>query len=138
MLEHRADFEPFVSVTPKGERHDNKFNDPRDGKADKNFFGVCRRMSTQGQCSDELSIKALARARQLTIQVFHWDYAVDEIMNSRYTNTEGDWAAVHKPDAAQLVATPGTVNIFHHVWQHGGTGHYNSIEDREVKRSIEA
>ena len=139
MEEHRAEFEPFVVVTPKGERDDGKWNDPRDGNTDKDFLGYCSRMSKQGQCADALSIRGLARAKQLTIQVFHWNCASDDIRISRCTNTEVDGAeSVHKPDAAQLVATPGTVNIFHHQWQHGGTGHYNSIEDSEVKRSIEA
>jgi hypothetical protein len=36
------------------------------------------------------------------------------------------------PDAANVVATPGTVNVFQHVWQHGGEGHFNSIEQTEV------
>ena len=139
MVQHRADFEDFVVLTPKGERDDGKWNNPRDGKTDKDFLGYCSRMSKKGQCADALSIRALARAKQLIIQVFHWNCTSDDIRIFRHTNTEVDGAeSVHKPDAAELVATPGTVNIFHHQWQHGGTGHYNSIEDSEVKRSIEA
>jgi hypothetical protein len=138
MLQHRADFEPFVALTQDGEDDDSKWNH-LDGNTDKGFHAYCSRMAKKGQCGDMLPIRALALAKQLIIQVFHWSSTSDDIHISMYSNTEVDAAdSVHKPDAAKVVATPGTVNIFHHVWQHGGTGHYNSIEDREVKRSIEA
>jgi hypothetical protein len=41
-------------------------------------------------------------------------------------------------NAANVHATQGTVNIFHHVYQPGGGGHYNSIMETEVKRSMHA
>jgi hypothetical protein len=41
-------------------------------------------------------------------------------------------------NAANVRVTQGTVNIFHHVYQHGGGGNYNSIMETEVKRSRHA
>jgi len=134
MREHRAHFEPFVALTPD----DGNWN-PLDGNADKDFVGYCNRMTKSGQFGDLLTLSALALAKKLIIQVFHYNSLFHDIHISRYTNTDVDGTeSVEMPDAVNVVATPGTVNVFHHVWQHGGAGHYNSIEEREVKRSIEA
>jgi hypothetical protein len=71
---------------------------------------------------------------------FAWDSTLDEIRITRHSSnphvnppTNGG-----KPDADNVRATQDTVNIFHHVYQNGGGGHYNSIMETQVKRSMHA
>ena len=111
-----------------------------DGAGDKDFGGYCNRMSKRGQFGDESTLKALALARKLSIQVFVWNSAYDDIRITRHSSNPDVNSSTNaqKPDAANVRATQGTVNIFHHVYQHGGDGHYNSIMAAEVKRSMVA
>ena len=130
--QNRDLFEPFIGA------HDGNWK-ALDGAEDKDFGGYCERMSIGDQYGDDLTLKTLALAKNVNIQVFHFNSSVDEIRITLHAKTivHGTQSA-QQPDAAKVAATQGTVNIFHHVYQHGGAGHFNSIMQTEVKRSIDA
>ena len=111
-----------------------------DGDGDEDFGGYCKRMSKPGQYADEFTLKALALELNVSIQVFAWNSTLDKIRITRHSsNPDVNPSTIgEEPDAANVRATQGTVNIFHFVYQHGGGGHYNSIMETEVKRSMHA
>ena len=45
---------------------------------------------------------------------------------------------VHEPSVEMVTVKPGTLNIIHYVYQHGGHGHYNSIMDTVVKHTLDS
>jgi len=124
MRKNRRLFEPFFGA--KGTHTGSIL----DGKGDEDFDGYLVRMSQPLQYGDESTLLALAMEKKLNIQVFHWNSTSDDIRITRHSFMNGTTRMM--PDAANVVATPGTVNVFHHVWQHGGEGHFNSIEQTEV------
>ena len=111
-----------------------------DGAGDDDFGGYCTRMSEPGQYGDEFTLKALALELNVSIQVFAWNSTLDKIRITRHSSNPDVNPSTYgeEPDAANVRATQGTVNIFHCVYQHGGGGHYNSIMQTEVKRSMHA
>jgi hypothetical protein len=125
MRKNRRLFEPFFGA--KGTHTCSILDD----KGDEDFDGYLVRMSEPLQYGDEFTLKALAMEKNLNIQVFHWNSTFNDIRITLHSFMDGD-ATTMMPDAANVVATPGTVNVFHHVWQHGGEGHFNSIEQTEV------
>ncbi len=111
-----------------------------DGDGDKDFGRYLKRMVLQGQYGDECTLAALALKLDLSIQVFAWDSTLDEIRITRHSSnpTLNPPTNGGKPNADNVRATQGTVNIFHFVYQNGGAGHYKSIMETEVKRSMHA
>ena len=109
-----------------------------DGGGDKDFPGYLARMSKPQQYGDEFTVKALAHVLERSVQVFAWNSKRDQIRITRHSSNPDLEANDEEPDAGTVCATPGTVSIFHHVYQHGGPGHYNSIMQTEVKRSMHA
>jgi len=130
---HAHHFADFVGA-PEGK------GNALDGDGDLDFGGYLKRMSRPGEFGDELTAKALAIELDVSIQIFAWNSTVDEIQITRHSSNPDVNPPTNggKPDADNVRATQGTVNVFHHVYQHGGAGHYNSIMEKEVKRSMHA
>jgi len=130
---HAHHFADFVGA-PEGK------GNALDGDGDKDFGGYLKRMSRPGQFGDELTAKALAIELDVSIQIFAWNSTLNEIQITRHSSNPDVNPPTNggKPDADNVRATQGTVNVFLHVKQHGGSGHYNSIMEKEVKRSMHA
>jgi hypothetical protein len=131
--DHEDNFAEFFAA-PEGK------GNALDGEGDADFGGYLKRMIQPGEYGDECTLAALALKLNVTVQVFAWDSTLDEIRITRHSSNPhvNPPTNAGKPDADNVRATQQTVNIFHHVYQNGGDGHYNSIMETEVKRSMHA
>jgi len=111
-----------------------------DGAGDRDFVGYLKRMSCLGEYGDEFTLKALALKLNVSIQVFAWNSTIDKIRITRFSSNPDVHPPIYaeEPNAANVSATQGTVNIFHFVYENNDGGHYNSIMAAKVKRSMHA
>jgi hypothetical protein len=128
-------FEPFVAPA------EGPLN-TLDSGTDVNYNAFCARMSKDCQQGDNMTLRALALARKVNIQVFKYSTSHNDIRMYHFPSslrTDADRGDVESQvPAAEMLSKAETLNIVHYVHQHGGIGHYESIVSTKVRCSIDA
>jgi hypothetical protein len=128
-------FEPFVAPA------EGTLN-ALDSGTDVNYNAFCTRMSKDYQQGDNMTLRALALARKVNIQVFKYSTCDNDIRMYHFPRSlPGDTdsgADESQVPAAEMLSKPETLNIVHYVYQHGSSGHYESIVSPKVRCSIDA
>ena len=128
-------FEPFVAPA------EGALN-ALDSGTDVNYNAFCTRMSKDCQQGDNMTLRALALARKVNIQVFKYSTCHNDIRMYHFPSSllpDADSGAVESQvPAAEMLSEPETLNIVHYVYQHGCSGHYESTVSTKVRCSIDA
>ena len=111
-----------------------------DSGNDIDFNAFCQRMKNKGQHGDNMTLTALALAKQRDIHVFKYSTGHNDIRMYRFARVQdaGSESGESQVPTAEMLSTPETLNIVHYVHQHGGSGHYGSIVSTKVRFSIDA
>ena len=135
-MEHTDNSHLFEDFVAPSEGTSN----PLDSGNDLNFKAFCQRMKNKGQHGDNMTLTALALAEKKEIQLFKYSTGDNDIRMYRFARVQdaGSESGESQVPAAEMLSTPGTLNIVHYAYQHGDSGHYESIVSTQVRFSIDA